>query len=379
MFNISANKRNNNGRVLMFSLRNIYKKYHFMSSAYEFEDIIRQIESVEWLTPKYKKEIEYNSKSIAISIAKHFGIIVNSGLPKIKIKKEYDLFFAVCHLPRDLFYINTLEGWNDYCKTSICWLNEIWVKEISRLGHLYKSFLKILSKFDYVVIGCSQSVKAVNEAARAECFYSPPGIDAILFCPYPEMPPRFIDVCSVGRRSEKTHHALLKLLKDKKIYYIFDSINGDKIFNPKHHRLLFANTVKRSRFFIVNIGKIDSLSETGGQSEIGPRFFEGAASGTIMIGDFPKTEEFKKNFNWPDAVVYLPFGSDNIGKVIQEMDMNPDHQAQIRRNNVVNSLLHHDWVYRWETLLKTTGLKPMQELLERKKQLKQLSETIEEL
>jgi len=44
---------------------------------------------------------------------------------------------------------------------------------------------------------------------------------------------------------------------------------------------------------------------------------------------------------------------------------------------VVQSLLRHDWVYRWENILKMVGLDPMPQLLERKKHLRDLSNMIE--
>lgn len=78
-------------------------------------------------------------------------------------------------------------------------------------------------------------------------------------------------------------------------------------------------------------------------------------------------------------VVHLPFGSDKIDTIINELDMQPERQEKIRRNNVVQSLLHHDWVYRWETVLKIAGLEPMPELLERKKRLRDLSNIVEKI
>jgi len=66
---------------------------------------------------------------------------------------------------------------------------------------------------------------------------------------------------------------------------------------PKQHRSLIADIAKRSRYFLVNPGKIDRQVETRGQSEIGYCFFEGAASGTVMIGEAPKNEAFGKYFD----------------------------------------------------------------------------------
>lgn len=370
---MSENKTDNTARILMFSQRNINQKFHYRCTLYQFEDIIRKIDSVEFLEPKLKNWLK-NGNRAANRLEKLLAITIN---PKIKVKKHYDLFFAVCQLPRDLLYINIIEEWNTCCKTSICWLDEIWIKVMLRFKLLYKYFFKILSKFDYVILSCSQSVNAVNEAVKGKCFYLPNGVDAILFCPYPNPPQRFIDLYNFGRRSEVTHQALLKMVKENKIFYVYDSITGKEVFKSNEHRLLLANTAKRSRYFIANPGKFDQTNETGNQSEIGSRYFEGAASGTIMFGEIPKNDEFKKIFHWPDAVIHLTYDSNDIDKIINEMDKQPERQNQIRKNNVTQALLKHDWVYRWETVLKIAGLEPMAELLERKKRLKNLSEMVE--
>lgn len=122
---------------------------------------------------------------------------------------------------------------------------------------------------------------------------------------------------------------------------------------------------KRSRYFIVNPGKIYSPDETGGQSEFGCRYFEGVAAGSIMIGELPKNQEFSELFCWPDPVIHLPFNSGNIDKYIDEINMQPDRQELMRKNNIIGSLLHHDWVYRWEALLNVAGVDPLPQLLER--------------
>jgi hypothetical protein len=370
MYNKSQNNVSNAARVLLFSQRNIHKN-HYRCYIYEFEDIIREIDSVEFLTPHPIKWFKYGIR-IAGRIANDYGIALNPGIPNIKLKTSYDLFFAVCQFPKDLLYVESVEGWRDHCKTSICWLNEIWVAD------LYKErcFLNILSQFDYVILNCSQSVNPVNEVIHGRCFYLPPGIDAILFCPYPKLLPRSIDVYSIGRRSEETHQALLRMLKQKEIFYVYDTMAGEEVVDPAQHRLLFANMAKRSRYFIVNPGKINSPKETNGQSEFGPRYFEGAASGAIMMGECPKNEEFKKIFNWPGAVIHLAYNSNKVDKIINELDSQPNRQEQIRRNNVIESLLRHDWVYRWEVVIKVVGLEPMPHLLERKKRLRDLSNMV---
>jgi len=66
------------------------------------------------------------------------------------------------------------------------------------------------------------------------------------------------------------------------IFYIYDTIHKMNTLYYKEHRNLVANIAKRSRYFMVNPGKIDEPLETHGQREIGSRFFEGLAAGEAL-------------------------------------------------------------------------------------------------
>jgi hypothetical protein len=211
---------------------------------------------------------------------------------------------------------------------------------------------------------------------NAKCVFIPPGVDAIRFCPYPNPPRRAVDVYSIGRRSQATHEKLLRMAAEEDLFYLHDSIAGGQAIHSAQHRALFANVAKRSRYFLVNPGYIDRPDIRGDQIEIGNRYFEGAASGTIMLGERPKTETFKQLFDWPDAVVDLPYNSTQIDEVISDMDRQPERMDSIRRTNVTQALLRHDWAYRWEAILQAIGVAPMPGLSLRKERLQQLAGNI---
>jgi hypothetical protein len=71
-------------------------------------------------------------------------------------------------------------------------------------------------------------------------------------------------------------------------------------------------------------------------------------------------------------MVHVPYGSENIDEVIQELDKDPTRQERIRRRNIVEALAKHDWAHRWEAVLKLTELRPLSKLLERKQRLTDL-------
>jgi hypothetical protein len=266
--------------------------------------------------------------------------------------------------------VNAVRNLRENCRTSVCLVDELWVKEIFKNRH----FLRILATFDVVMMYYSQTVKPLSEHIGRRCVFLPPGVDAILFCPHPDPPKRVVDVYSMGRRSAITHKKLLEMVRETGLFYLHDSLAGDQAINSKEHRALLANVAKRSRYFIVNPGKIDEPAKRGNQIEISNRYFEGAASGAIMVGEQPKSEEFERLFDWPDAVMRLAYDSCDIDILINDLDKDPERQDRIRRTSVVQSLMRHDWVYRWESVLKTVGLAPMQGVMERKDRLRKLAE-----
>ncbi|MDF0643853.1 MAG: glycosyltransferase [Nitrospira sp.] len=359
-------------RVLMFSHGNVADKLLVRCINYEFEEVIRRIDTVTAIVPSPKKWFKYGTR-ISQRLAKDTPIALNPGIDEIIVEGRYDLFFTVCEFVKDLLALKALKGWRERCGKAVCWIDEILLSEC-----LHRACLaKLISQFDHVIVGCKQGVDLIKPLIQGECIFSRPGVDAFKFSPFPHRPERGIDVLSIGRRSEVTHRKLIRMAEDNRIMYVFDSTNGTETSSPAEHRLLYANLCKRSRYFIVNPGKIDQPEAIGRELIIGARYFEGAASGCILIGEIPGEEGLRGFFPWPDAVIPLPYNSENVDKVMEEIDLQPDWQKRIRKNNIVGSLLNHDWVYRWEIVLGLAGMEPLPALVRRRQRLSELAESVE--
>ena len=359
-------------RILIFSQRNIFGKALFRCPLYEFENVISQIDSVELLAPTADPCTVRNRTAKLLGY--HAPIFLSPKIQSTRPNLTYDVFFAVCGAPTDLLMVNAVPDLRHACKISVCLMDELWVKQMKVHSH----FLNILKGFDVVMLYYSQTVATLGQQIGRRCVFLPPGVDTILFCPYPNPRQRTVDVCSIGRRSEITHRSLLKMVDEDGIFYIHDTLRGDQAIDWQEHRKFIANLGKRSRYFIVNPGLIDRPDIRGDQIEIGNRYFEAAACGSILLGELPTNGKFEILFDYPDALIQLPYNSSEIASVIHELDEKPERQAIIRRTNVVQALRHHDWVYRWEAILKTIGLEPMPELRQRKERLRTMAEAIEQ-
>ena len=110
-----------------------------------------------------------------------------------------------------------------------------------------------------------------------------------------------------------------------------------------------------------------------GRDEISSRFYEGVAAGTVMLGEPPRTPWFEAQFDWPDALIRLPFNSPEIARLLAELDADPERLSRVRRSNVSNAALRHDWVYRVREVFEALGLPPTAGMLAREERLRALA------
>ena len=165
--------------------------------------------------------------------------------------------------------------------------------------------MPFFNQFDLICVGTFHILPAISQMASCPCMFLAPGIDTLKFYPNLETNNRSIDVCSLGRRSPITHQALLEMAAQKPFFYYHELTSGSvhRLSNHSAHRTMTANLLKNSRYFITNHAKANLPKLITSDSEIGYRFFEGAAAGTVMIGCPPQGEHFRRYFDWPDAVI----------------------------------------------------------------------------
>jgi Glycosyl transferases group 1 len=347
----------------------------FQCARYEAQDVIFNSDDVDLIYIDPAKHFNFQEKLqrrlLWRDVTQRLAY-VNPGLRPVRLTKEYDLFFVHCQTWWDLLYVNAIVDWQDHCKTSVCWMDELWASAVPK----YKYWIQSLKRFDHLIVGMAGTVQAVSQAIGRPCHYVPGAVDTVRFTPYPDPPARVIDVYSMGRRWEGIHRSLLKSAESNEFFYLYDTLQTGESQAPdyRQHRNLLANLAKRSRYFMVAPGKINVPEETKGQVEIGLRYYEGAAAGAVMIGQPADCEPFRQMFDWPDSVIEIkPDGSDTVD-VIRSLVEQPERLLEISRRNAAEALLRHDWVYRWKKILAIAGLEPTPALGVRERRLRELAE-----
>jgi len=363
----------NRPRICLPSAR-LFGRRAYQCGFLEAQDVLAECDDVQLIHLEaqsgFESKLRWLRRLMYHDVSRRLAF-VNPGLKPVRLTRDYDLLVVMCATYWDFLYVNALEGWRDHCRTSVCWIDELWAADLPR----YRHWLPSLKRFDHVFVGLHGTVAALSDAIERECHYMPSAVDTLRFSPYPAPPDRVIDVYSVGRRVETLHQALLRLASRDGLFYVHDTLHaGDsRTLDYREHREMYAGLAKRSRFFTVAPAKVDRPEETAGQVEVGLRYYEGLAAGAVMLGQLPKRPAIRELFDWPDAVVPVnPDGSD-VADVLRELAATPSHMQSISRRNATQALLRHDWVYRWRRVLDIAGVRPSPHLEARERALNVLA------
>jgi len=367
------------GDVLLLSMRRVADLVAF-SVQYELEDVIVETTGADRIEVGDRGALERSRRAYKMARLGTFSRrLARACAPRpstVALERDYELFFPVFNHAHELYALATVPDWRRRCRRAACFVNELWADQLPRY------LLELLADFDHVFIGVRHPVDKVAQIVGRPCSYLPLAADVLRFAPRAPEAPRPIDVCNIGRRSPVTHAALMRLAGEGRAFYYYDTVAASgaggkqrtfRVDDPREHRLLLASILQRSRYFIANRGRINEPEFTKGRDEISGRFYEGAAAGAVLLGEAPRTEEFARQFGWPDAVIPLPFDSPGVEGVLAELDADPSRLARIRRENVRQAALRHDWVHRLRNVFGMLGLEPTEAMTAREGQLRSLA------
>lgn len=372
---VDRNRQSDSSRVLLVSQRGLSDQVA-NSALYEFEDLLCNLDGVDVFTSSQSSLLPGKLYKAArrLGASRQFARTMTLRPTESVPDRHYDLMFAVFDHYRQVSGAHTLAKWRERCDRAICFVAEIWPKDLRSNN----AILELFDVFDYVFVGVNHCADQLTKMVGKPCINLHPAVDTERLATYPDSP-RSIDVSYIGRRSPITHQALIDLADKEDRFYYFDTLKGLlRTANHSEHRRLFADILKRSRYFIANYGKIDRPDQTGGAQEVGYRFFEGAAAGTVMIGRPPAGDAFRRLFPWQDAVIEAPFDAPDIADLIHDLEADPERIKRIRAANVVNALKMHDWLYRYETILTTVGMEKTPAMAERRERLETLADRVQQ-
>jgi len=368
------------GKVLLLSERRIADLVAYCLG-YEFEDVISSLTDSERIDVMNRPGLEFSRRAYKLArIASGSRSVARklAPLPKAKtvLDRDYELFFPVFSHTQELYSLETVPNWRERCGKAACYIVEVWSDRLP--GYL----VELMSAFDHIFLGFHHAVDDVARMTGRPCTYLPYAVDVLRFAPNSLDAPRPINVCNIGRRSEVTHKALIEDSDRKHTFYYYDTVAAsgtnlqDRTFrvdNAAEHRRMLATILKRTSFFIANRSYVNNPEFKASKDEVSARFYEGIAAGTILIGEPPRTDDFKKQFDWDDAMFHLPFDSPDVGRFLDDLGADEDRLRVARRRNVREAALRHDWLHRIQVVFDALGLRPTEQMSARAQRLSEIA------
>jgi glycosyl transferase family 1 len=367
------------GSVLQLSMRRIKDLVAFCLP-YEFEDVVAEVTGAERVEPDDFPALEFGRRVYKLGQwLTRSRSLARAMAPRPvghRLDRDFDLFLPVFNNAFELFALFSVPDWRKRCRVAACFISEMWAHDVPEY------LLEVLADFDHLFLGVRNLTTEVARIVGRPCTYLPLAVDVLRFAPWPDPPPRAIDVCNLGRRSPLTHEALLRLARERRIFYYYDTVRASgeggrqmtfRVGNASEHRLLLASLLQRSRYFLANRARVNEPEIIEGKDEISSRFYEGVAAGAVLLGEPPQSAEFARQFDWQDAVIHLPFGATDVGEILAALDADPGRIERIRRDNVRHAALRHDWVHRLHAIFDVLNIPPTEAMLAREERLRSLA------
>lgn len=384
MLLLSEQDQQRDSRVLVLSQRHLHTSKS-LTTQYELEDLLRTLDDVQVLAPGRASHADTGAMARRLVN----GGLARAGLPRrsppwtkpsmrpTRVVGQHDLFFAVFSDANQLSFLQRLPGWRERSRTAVCFLLEVWSRRVPPNADYYR----LLRDFDAVYLFTPQSAAALRTLGAPPPEFLPVGVDALAADPlHPRgvPPPRSTDVYAYGRTSPTWHRQLRDLVDTRGLSYQYDTTWKAEVPDHADHRALLANSLQRARYHLAH--RITDtplrLARTGGEESLSTRYFEATASGAVLLGSRPRTADFDACFDWPDAVVDVPYDCDDVAGVLDDLDRQPDRLAAARAAGVRAALLRHDWAYRWERVLTDAGLSVPPQVRARQARLRKAAEAV---
>jgi len=224
-------------------------------------------------------------------------------LPKQPFTVEADVVWYILMGPEN-YKLDLFSGWNEKVKTKILYLYDT-------LPHQYPLITKLFSGnvWDICITSFNDAVDDLEKLTQHKWYCVEQASDALLF-KGSTLSDRFIHFTSYGRRLPEFHQALLEFCSSNGLYYDYTTHDGkNPTIDPKELYKQYAWHLNHSLFTISWPVELTNPARAGHLNPITCRWFEAAASGTIIAGKCPDNSVFA---DWldPNLVEELnPFGT----------------------------------------------------------------------
>jgi hypothetical protein len=213
----------------------------------------------------------------------------------------YDLCFFPIFEPSEVAGLKYVAGL-ERCRRVIVYVFDSW---LGRLGRR-PGRARLWERVDEVIVSFPWAVDAYARATGKPVRYLPQAIDPQRF--RPDLAERPIDVLSLGRRVEAVHRGLKEIAQRNDLWYHFSDTRSASAIDLGDSQRLVGELSRRARVQVCWPVEVTHRQEprrgyrAGDPSPITARWFEAAASASVVVGAKPTDAEFDRLFPYDGFV-----------------------------------------------------------------------------
>jgi hypothetical protein len=265
-----------------------------------------------------------------------------------------DILWVVLMGPEN-WELDLCRDWGHKVGFKILYLFDTMERQISAVRKVLES-----SKWDLTITSFSGAVPHLESQTQRKWHCVPQGVKLDRFRPSDETP-RMIDFCSYGRRLGRIHASVKRFCESASLHYDYTTTAGLRPdTKPQEHYTLYAWHLKHSIFNLCWPVELTTPGRVQSFSPITCRWFEAAASGSVVVGKAPQDPGFTELFG-PDPVIEVDAGlsSEGLHAVWRNLWESRFAHLEFARRRYRDYSPQWSWERRVQDILKLAGLPEM--------------------
>jgi hypothetical protein len=264
-------------------------------------------------------------------------------IPKVEYELKADVLWVVLMGPEN-FNLDLFRNWDRGVGLKILYLYDTFESQLPSLRRILQS-----TQWDFTITSFEGAIPFLEEHTQRKWYAVPQGVKLERFQPAAEAE-KVISFCAYGRRLEKVHNSIKDYcLQTGKYYDYTTAASIQSQLNPREHYGQYAWHLSHSFFTFCWPVELTHPKRVLTFSPITCRWFEAAASGSVILGKAPKDPSFEKIFG---SGLVIPIDRDDSDESLaskwEHLWENRHHYLQSALK--AREVLSQDWS--WESRVK---------------------------
>lgn len=268
--------------------------------------------------------------------------------------EDYDVCLFIIFQPGEIVSLRYVRGLRKACKHLVIYVFDPWMSQAATL----RRYRRLWELCDHVFVSFPRAVETYRDVIDCPVTYLPQAIEPSKF--HASRAERPIHVLSIGRRLESVHRTLLALSARHDLWYHFSEFRAPRAIDLEESQFLLGRLCQSARIQVCwpveithRVEPRSGYSPRDG-SPITARWFEAAASGSVVIGARPTDPEFDALFPYRGFVREVdPDSPGEIEEVVLESLRNNYADAKERQALAKHVKSEHSWESRCRIILES--------------------------